>query len=337
MLFPRPDITSFPRPEPTGIKQVTVIQALTPVGPLGDLREEASHRLSQISLGQQLDANVQAKLKDGSFLVRIADATTRMNLPASTNIGDRLALTLISKEPNATFLLNADPKSTSSTTSLSTAGKLIDILLQNSVEGGKSVPVSGKTPIASAANLPTPQLASALQNTLSKTGVFYESHLSQWVNGQRALTDIKQEPQAQQSSQINIVTDAKTLTSTVETTNQVLAQLVNQQLQTLEQNRIIWHGDVWPGQAMEWEVSEDTPETGQDATQNSWRSDVSFDMPQLGKITATLRLTGERLTVQIHADTEQVAEQLKTQGSKLNDALAAAGIPLDGLMVKVNE
>lgn len=331
----------FPRPEPTGTRPVTLIQALLPTSPLGDLREEILHRLTQIKLGQQLEADVQAKLSDGSFLVKIADATTRMNLPASTNIGDKVALTLIGKEPRPTFLLNSEPMlphETSSTTSFSATAKLIDTLLHNApAHQQMESAVIGKTPVINQAGLPAPQLANALEQTLTKTGVFYESHLNEWVNGQRTLADIKQEPQAQQTSQISITTDAKPLTVAAETANQTLNQLVNQQLQTLEQNRIIWQGEVWPGQTMRWEVSEDTPESVSEQMQPSWRSEVRFEMPQLGLITATLHLTGERLTLQIHTDTALAATQLQAQRDKLDDALAAAGIPLDGLRVKTNE
>lgn len=331
----------FPRPEPTGTRPVTLIQALLPTSPLGDLREEVLHRLTQIKLGQQLEADVQAKLSDGSFLVKIADTTTRMNLPVSTNIGDKVALTLIGKEPRPTFLLNSEAmllNETSSTTSLSTTAKLIDTLLHNAPTAQQTESaVIGKTPIIDQAGLPAPQLANALEQTLTKTGVFYESHLNEWVNGQRTLTDIKQEPQAQQTSQISATTDTKPLASPVETANQTLSQLVNQQLQTLEQNRIIWQGEVWPGQTMRWEVSEDTPESVSEQMQTSWRSEVRFNMPQLGVITATLRLTGEHLTLQIHTDTALAAAQLQAQGDKLGDALAAAGIALDGLRVKINE
>ncbi|ARU31515.1 hypothetical protein CAP31_07330 [Sulfuriferula sp. AH1] len=332
----------FPRPEPTGTRPVTLIQALLPTPPQGDLREEILHRLTQIKLGQQLEADVQAKLSDGSFLVKIADATTRMNLPVSTNIGDKVALTLISKEPRPTFLLNSEAmlphEISSSTTSLSSTAKLIDTLLHNAPTGQQAEPaVIGKTPIIPQAGLSAPQLANALEQTLTKTGVFYESHLNEWVNGQRTLIDIKQEPQAQQTSQISTATDTKLSASPAETVNQTLTQLVNQQLQTLEQNRILWQGEVWPGQTMRWEVSEDTPEAVSEQMQTSWRSEVRFEMPQLGLITATLQLTGERLTLQIHTDTALAAAQLQAQGNKLGDALAAAGIPLDGLRVKINE
>lgn len=337
----------FPLPEPTGTRPVTLIHALLPTSPLGDIREEVLHRLTQINLGQQLEADVQAKLTDGSFLVKIADATARMNLPASTGVGEKLTLTLIGKEPRPTFLLNTDPElatpaSTSSTTSLSNTAKLIDNLLHNLPNSTQSSPIIGKSPIVPQADFTTPQLANALQDTLTKTGVFYESHLNQWVNGQRTLAEIKQEPQAQLISQVaTMVTEPKATQASSETTvptlTQPLAQLVNQQLQTLEQNRIIWQGEVWPGQTMQWEVSEEPPETSHAQEQTSWRSDVRFEMPQLGTITATLRLSGERLTLQIHADTEAAAVQLKSHGNKLNDALAAAGIPLDGLLVKSNE
>ncbi|MDR3393009.1 MAG: flagellar hook-length control protein FliK [Sulfuriferula sp.] len=333
----------FPRPEPTGTRPVTLIQTLLPTSPLGDIREEILHRLAQINLGQQLEADVQAKLNDGSFLVKIADATTRMNLPASTNVGDKVPLTLIGREPKPTFLLNAESTiatATSSTTSLSDTAKLINTLLHNLPDSNIPTPIIGKTPIIAHAEAPTPQLAHALQDTLAKTGVFYESHLNEWINGQRTLADIQQEPQARQTEQISsIVTSPGVQLPSMPAAEQPLTQLVNQQLQVLEQNRIVWQGEVWPGQIMRWEVNEDTPENTTTSTpeQTSWRSEVSFEMAQLGTVKATLRLTGGRLALQIHTDNSAIAMQLQAQSSSLNEALAAAGIPLDGLQVKANE
>lgn len=328
----------FPRAEPTGTRPITLIQTLLPTSAQGDLHEEIIHRLAQISLGQQLDAEIQSKLSDGGFLVKIGDVTARMNLPGSMNVGDRISLTFIGKEPRPTFLLNTQtdlPDSTSSTTSLSSTGKLIDSMLHN-LRGSKQSASLGKIPIASQPDFPAPQMALALQDTLGKTGVFYESHLNEWVNGQRTLADIRQEPQAQQINQMNALLDAKTAFAPLDSTNSTLTQLVNQQLQTLEQNRIVWQGEVWPGQSMHWEVSEDTA-SKDIATLPSWRSEVRFEMPQLGSISATLVLTGERLALQIHANTASAGAQLQAESNQLSEALAAAGIPLEGLRVSFDE
>lgn len=348
----------FSRPEPIGIRPVTLIQTLSPTSTVGDIREEALHRLIQMNLGQQLQADVQSKLSDGSFLVKIADTTARMNLPVSTNVGDKLALTLIGKEPRPTFLMNANPatpEAASSTTSLSNTAKMIDSLLQHLPGNNQLTPIVSSTPISPQANLPTPELANALRDAISKSGLFYESHLNEWVNGsakpmpatptdasniqyiQRTLEDIKQEPQARQNSQITAAMGVSPSQPVLDTSNQSITQLVNQQLQTLEQQRVIWQGEVWPGLPMEWEVAEDPQNDNVAPDQRSWHSQVRFEMSQLGTITANLNLTGGRLSLQIHADTALIAQKLQSEGKRLDDALAAAGIPLDRLQVKIHE
>ena len=55
------------------------------------------------------------------------------------------------------------------------------------------------------------------------------------------------------------------------------AQRINLQLQTLETNRVAWQGELWPGQKLEWEVSEDAPKsTAAPNEQSSWTSTVRF-------------------------------------------------------------
>ena len=44
-----------------------------------------------------------------------------------------------------------------------------------------------------------PQLAASLSKALSTSGVFYESHQSQWVLGERPVGDLLNEPQGKLS------------------------------------------------------------------------------------------------------------------------------------------
>ena len=303
-----------------------------------------------------------------------------MNLPVSTTVGEKLALTLIEQSPLPTFILNADPAAStadssivtlSNTTSpltqveypassnpllntnqsasttdssimaLSSAGKLIASLLQPDTPTSL-LPLLGKTPIVAQANVPTPQLALALQQTVTLSGLFYESHLNEWASGQRTIAEIKQEPQASQTSQIVGGSETNSLINTQLTSapinNPVLGQLVHQQLQTLEQNRIIWQGELWPGQALQWEIREDDANKHTAAQASpSWRSTVRFELPQLGAITAHLHLMGEHVSMQVHADTPAVVQRLQAQGPALDHALAAAGISLSALQVKTSE
>jgi hypothetical protein len=61
---------------------------------------------------------------------------------------------------------------------------------------------------------------------------------------------------------------------------------------------------------------------------------VRFELPTLGVVAASIRLTGGRLQVQVRAAEEDTASLLRTHGNELASALDAAGSPLDQLTVK---
>ncbi|MEQ1667368.1 MAG: flagellar hook-length control protein FliK [Sulfuriferula sp.] len=340
---------NFPKSEMTGTRPVTLIQALSPTSPLGDVKEEILHRLNQISLGQQLEADVQTRLSDGSFLVKLADTITKMNLPDGTNVGDKLNLTLIDKTPRPTFLLNAaadlPARINSTPTEISNTAKLITTLLQASSNQTQPAVVGNNTPIISSTMPATPEIAASLKQAITQSGVFYESHLAAWVSGQMSLPAIKQEPQAQLVNQMNaLVTNTDPANTAITkqadvTNNPVLNNLLNAQLHTLENNHIMWQGQAWQGQAMQWAISQDTPQqqSNQEDRHQIWRSDVKFELPGLGTITATLRLNGEHLSVQIRTDNDSTTNTLQTNSQSFQDALAAVGIPLDALLVKHHE
>ncbi|MDP2025188.1 flagellar hook-length control protein FliK [Sulfuriferula sp.] len=329
------------RPELAGARLIVPIEALMPVLPLADAREEASHRFTQSALGQQFQGKVLSRLDDGSFLVRIADTAARMVLPAGTRVGDLLPLTLKSREPQLTFLLGAQPGA--AMTSLSATGRLIDSLLHTAQQTGAPDTIAGKTALIASPATSTPQIAVALHDTLSLSGLFYEAHVREWANGNRSLPELMREPQAQAGQALladlspALQADPTAVLPRPDANSTALTQLINQQLNTLEQQRVLWRGEAWPGQPMEWEVGEDTPDGSSHDMPPSWHSKVRFELPTLGTVAATIRLTGDRLHIQIHADTEPSAVSLRAHGAQLSAALDAAGIPLDSLIVKQDE
>ncbi|MGZ3236299.1 MAG: flagellar hook-length control protein FliK [Burkholderiaceae bacterium] len=396
-MLPRADITS--------VRPVAYLEAPTPVGSSTDARQEVFHQLTNITLGQQLDAKVLSKLDDGTFLVRINDTSARMSLPVGTRVGDSLPMTLIDTEPRMTFLLGSEAgvEADSAKATLSSAGRLIDNLLQTAEQHGTSTAIIGKTPVVATPTAAAPEIAAALQDTLTSSGLFYESHLQQWLDGSRSLADLMREPQnkgdinaksqpattqAETTRLLNfvrelsnngrpvaeLIRDVQTqlagdkdsmrllnvvrdwtesgrsladLTQTLKTQSGAetllrsdtvtpdAARLINQQLNTLENQHVMWRGELWPGQQMEWEVSRDAPKNKQtEEAQQSWQSVVRFDLPTLGTVSATINLTGDRVYMQIRTTTEEAASSLRSHGNELIDAMQTAGTPLDSLTVK---
>ena len=344
-----------------GVRSIAQIDATLPVAKIGDVREEASSRLAQIAIGQQVQGMVEALLADGSFLVKLPDAAIRTNLPSGSKIGDALQLTLVATSPRPTFSLGGE--SAAAPTTLSATARLIDSLLQR---GGSAL--IGKTPLVPSGAAPPAQLAGALQQSLSTSGLFYESHLQQWTNGTRPLADLMREPQnlhaaVIQSDAAAPVDHLLALTSQTDSAGQHLsglladspighaaaamhpetAQLVNLQLNTLDQAHVHWQGEVWPGQKMSWEVSaqDDDSHAGtapnDGDAQRSWQSVVRFDLPTLGRVAATITLVGEQIRVQVRTADPASATTLRQHVKRLADATEAAGLRLDQFSVKQDE
>src|SRR5690606_16670691 len=83
---------------------------------------------------------------------------------------------------------------TSTTTSLSQAGRLIGNMLQLAAQDGNRPAIQGTTPLAASPNTPAPQLAAAMRSAVSLSGLFYESHVAQWATGSRAMSELLREP-----------------------------------------------------------------------------------------------------------------------------------------------
>ncbi|MBS0309455.1 MAG: flagellar hook-length control protein FliK [Proteobacteria bacterium] len=369
----------LPRTDIAGSRPVVYAEAPTPVTGGTDARQEVFHRLSQIQIGQQLQAAVLQRMDDGTFLVRVADTTARMNLPNGAKVGDTLNMTLIEKAPRPSFAIGPDAKAAGESATLSPAARLIDRLLQAAQQGGASTSIVGKVPLLPSPAGDAPQMAGILRDAVATSGLFYESHLAQWAAGSRSLAELMREPQAQNQhaaqtgqkaesgstetallrhlvqqwtangrSITDLAQELQTRTAPLlgsqaangelmlQQLNPQATQLINSQLNTLETQRFVWQGELWPGQKMEWEIARDAPERGTPSApeQQSWQSVVRFELPTLGKVAATIHLSGERVRMVVAAGSEESAAALRAHGGELASALSAAGSPLDSLIVK---
>lgn len=373
MVLPRADIA--------GTRPAATVEPPTPIAAGTSARQETVNRLAQIMLGRQLQAEVLSRFNDGTFLVSVADTPARMSLPDGTKVGDNLSMTMLAHEPRPTFLLNGEPGSATAT--LSPAARLIDTILQLAQRNGTDTAINAKeallpSSMALATEGTTPQIAEALHDTLTYSGLFYESHLQEWLGGSRTSAELMREPQAkmqsagepaqQFASSTNAlssspdldtrltdllrnaqlittnpaITDADTMLPPSSRSDIVTAdsmQLLPLQLHALEQQQIIWHGELFPGQPMEWSVKDDTPR-GKDRNVDEpkqWQSAVRFELPSLGAISAAIMMTGDRVQIQVHTASEDSAATLRAHGQELAEALAAAGSPLDALLIKQDE
>ncbi|MDP2194792.1 MAG: flagellar hook-length control protein FliK [Rhodocyclaceae bacterium] len=210
------------------------------------------------------------------------------------------------------------------------------------------------------------QLAPALARSVAQSGLFYEAHQAQWVTGKLSLSRLLQEPQGQRSAPGAFLLAASTGdgakvgaggTAPAGSTTNPAAQsaiqsaiqsatlarqmpeeirpLVQQQLETVATQRMVWQGEVWPRQTMDWEIAweDERQPTGDDEEKSNWRTALSLTMPRLGLVDATLQLTADGVRVTLATPSDASAANLQGGARQLAEALATAGVPLTGFSV----
>jgi len=333
------------------------------------------------TVGQKLPAVVLASQPNGRFQVQIENQVLDMNLPRNTQPGDTLELTYVGNSPRLTFALTTEQPATPvqyAPVSLSEAAKLVDSLVQKTAQEpaqtatlNKSQPESAQAsalnksqPVLSAPPEGGKPLAEALRNTLSQGGLFYESHQAQWVTGERPLTVLMQEPQAQltpltaapqqvaaPATRIDMVqnpdvaaprlTDIGQQPSTgrmADTPSSPVhpqaLPLIQQQLGVLDSRQIVWQGQVWPGQEMHWEVEEDgNSRRGEQDAPVAWKTRLSLQLPRMGGVTANIALAGDGVRIDFSVVQTDSAALLKREQGGLAQSFAAAGLNLTGMTV----
>jgi hypothetical protein len=225
----------------------------------------------------------------------------------------------------------------STPTNLSDTGKLINkILLQAQQQGAPSALV-GKTPLLNNAEelKHADKLAGHLQQTISSSGIFYESHVADWADGKMSRADLMREPQAQLG---NAMSNLATAISNTDDHSR-LAQIIHLQLDVLEQQKITWQGHLLPGLPFDWAITQQDQhaQAESDQAESSWQSVVRFDFPHLGIVAATINIHAGQLQLFLRSDTNDTVNVLKERSAELMHALDGAGTPLTSLQVKRNE
>ena len=167
-------------------------------GKLGALlasRADGRGLLPQAMPGQVLSARVDAVLPDGNFRVTVASQPLSMPLPKYFAPGDTLELVFVAREPRLTFALSEKPQ-TAPASVVSTTGRLIANVLPRPGEAAMPATIANAAPLLAAAPGNGAELSTKLASTLTQSGLFYESHQAEWVDGKRDLAQLLREPQA---------------------------------------------------------------------------------------------------------------------------------------------
>jgi hypothetical protein len=199
--------------------------------------------------------------------------------------------------------------------------------------------IQSATPlIREAPNLPA-VLAVALRNAISQSGLFYESHLEQWLNGTRTLEAVKQEPQGKlppilafSPAEINSNATQASSPSIAQEPHAWLQQNLVQQLAILNNPTVVWTGQVWNGQQLTLQTTRDSPKSVD--SEASWVTRLSLDMPTLGRIEVIISLDSLGVDIDIRSGTPKAKAQLQTHQLALGNRLADAGCRLRRMNVR---
>ncbi|MGQ5522547.1 flagellar hook-length control protein FliK [Chitinimonas sp. PSY-7] len=268
------------------------------------------------TIGEQVRAQVTGMLSSGRYAVLVKDQLLDLNLPRNTEEGTTFDMRVVANSPRLTFLLprlqagtdapplppqQTLPDSSSNVELSGTARFLGELIAENADQPDRPAmvrmqPVLQPLVPDSAEPPDTTKLAEALKQALSEGGLFYESHLAEWAQGSRSLSQLMNEPQARFGEQAKALLEnrrtdktkgerpagnlveqllgsdqedeatphqalsaglSEGLPNELDNMPQVARQMIQQQLQLLDQRQLAWHGFAWPGQSLQWEVEED--------------------------------------------------------------------------------
>jgi hypothetical protein len=230
----------------------------------------------------------------------------------------------------AVLAMPAEPGQDGAPATLSPTARLLGSVLATALQAGPAQAAAvSRTPLAPAPTLDAAQLAKALRDGVATSGLFYESHVAEWAQGQRTLAALAQEPQMATPRPGQPERDPAT------------AQFISQQLATQEQARIAWQGQLWPGQplelALQRQVERDAPDGRHDGApepDDAWQGSLRLRFAGLGELAASLTLAGGQLHIRLDTGGEPAGARLRARAPELAAALAAAGTPLGSLAIR---
>ena len=326
--------------------------------------------------GERYTAKVQEEIADGRFLVLIRDQKLDLNLPRNTQPGQNIELRFVSADPRLTFVLAEEVPHPQAQTpvNLSDGARYLGALLdrvktlaanQNSAQTQSlATPVQQSAkPLFEGAPPALAQFAALLKDSVSQSGLFYESHQAQWVAGEKPLTELLREPQGKLSEprafataqaatslpglqQLTKVEMASLLSSpsaftTLENAHEAVhpqaAPLVQQQLDTLDLRQMVWHGQVWPDQDMRWQIDEHSARQGEAGPAREWQTRLDLQLPSLGEVNALLKISPQgAISIALTAHTDGTARALHAASPALSQGMQRAGLQLAALDVETD-
>jgi hypothetical protein len=208
------------------------------------------------------------------------------------------------------------------------AGQAVD-QLRAALTSNTSVTAQGTVSQSS----PGPEtIALSLRKAVTESGLFYESHLLRWTRGQLPLESIQREPQALLKEAGSPLLKLPGLEGMPEEA----AKIAGKQLILLEGGPLLWQGQAWPGQWMQWLI-EEHPGAGYhpEDSRPRWRTEMKLTLPRLGEVFAELGVGAMGLRIRVVAPTPETLAEMNAALPDLAERLQAANLNLTLLQAEL--
>jgi flagellar hook-length control protein FliK len=282
--------------------------------------KDPTTQATRLVVGMQYIGRVVGIDSENITSVEIGDQIFRMQLPGSHKLGDNINLRYLGADPKPTFMvLQPNPSSVlPSNVLLSAAGKLVLEALSATAQFSNLNQIDGSDMAPLLASAGSPQMSAIeLQNALRFSGLFYESHIANFVQGKRTIEQLRQEIQNQKD--VN------------------RSAIISKQLDVLEKQQIQWAGMIWPKQHMQWTISRDDSGSSPDLPEEkSCKSTLELDLPALGKIIFHIVMNRDRINIQIEVASRQSRQVVEGAVPKLRNHFDAYTNKLDHISVLKN-
>lgn len=284
------------------------------------LNRNQSTPTTRLVVGMQYIGKVLGVDSENITSVEIGDQIFRMKLPVLSEPGQTINLRYLGGDPKPTFmLLQSNPSSLlPSNVLLSQAGKLVLEALSATAQfsGLNQVDGSGMAPLLTSVG--SPQMSAIeLQNTLRFSGLFYESHIANFIQGKRTIEQLRKELQNQKDIDRLLI--------------------ISKQLDVLEKQQIQWAGMIWLKQHMKWTISRDDSSSSPELPEKkSCKSILELELPTLGKMVFHIVMNRERINIQIEVASQQSKKVVEVALPKLRNHFESYTNKLDNISVLKN-
>lgn len=313
------------------------------VTPLVDtlLATRLAQRIDLLPLKSELE------IASPGAVIQVKKVTNDLRLPSRAALQQQLGVGLLKSGAGGH---GHGPVRAGEAVTLSVVARVVSSILNS--QAGATSKIIGTEPLWPAAQ---PALASLLAeklaNTVVHSGLFYESHLAQYVAGTRTLAQLAQEPQARleaapsgAGAAVSTADDsasdrapATAASPVAEAIHPDAMALVRQQLELLTLPQFRWAGEAWPGTTMDWEIQEEPNERqtaeAPEAAARSWTTRLAMRLPALGAVDMRLTLAGSTLQVHLVAREPATVALLIDGGHELPQCFDALGLQLTELQI----